>query len=261
MKDWGRYADYAIVGGLFWIGMFVTSLTSIFFNVGSTDNLIDLIAAIDKLQATHLKDLHGSIFDSIFTSMLSALGVIAVFCTGMLIDLISPAFTAPFEIYYFKRYTLEKECDFIDRVFRGDTTSSMYQDYRLLATTPILYHKGSNFRQWFMQRRRYTKIFRLLISYCLKHSDAGVLEELKDRLVFWRTGRSLGGSIVLVALTFNVLLMLSKDIDFRYQMEGLILLAVLWGISGVFVMGQYTRMCNTLKSIMYLIDGQDSGRK
>ncbi|MGC2164537.1 MAG: hypothetical protein WA632_00830 [Gallionella sp.] len=261
MKGWDRYADYAIVGGLFWIGMFVTSVASIYFNVGSSDNLIKLIATVDALQATHLINLHDSIFDSIFSSMLSALGVIAVFCTGMLIDLVSPAFTAPFEIYYFKRFTLERECGFIEKVFKGDTTSSMFRDYELLATTPILFYKGNNFNQWFMQRRRYTKVLRLLITYCLQNSEAGVLEELKDRLVFWRTGRALGGSIVLVALTVNVLLMFSKNIDLRHQLAGIALLAVLWGISGVFVMGQYTRMCNTLKSIMYLIDDHSLSTK
>lgn len=254
MKGWDRYADYAIVGGLFWIGMFVTSVASIYFNVGSSDNLIKLIATVDTLQLPQLNNLHGSIFDSIFTSMLSALGVIAVFCTGMLIDLVSPAFTAPFEIYYFKRFTLEKECGFIEKIFKDDTNSSMFKDYELLATTPILYYPGNNFNQWFLQRRRYTKILRLLISYCLKNSEAGVLEELKDRLIFWRTGRALGGSIVLVALAFNVLLMASDSIDLRHQFVGIILLVLLWAISGVFSMGQYTRMCNTLKSIVYLID-------
>lgn len=255
MKVWDRYAEYAIIGGLFWISMFIAATI---VKTGDGNTISFWKSWIENFSAI-LPDSGSGAF-SVITSLLSALGVIAVFCTGMLIDIISPYFFILFEILYFKRYFLEKNCSYIEKVFKGDKSSSMYTDYVLFNTSPTF----KNFAQWQSQRRRYTKLLTLLTSYCLKNSESGMLEDLKDRLILWKTGRALGGSIFLLALTINLLLVIPK-LEFDKTLIGLLsifgigfLIIMLGILSILFAIGPYLRMCNTLKSVIYLIDDKDT---
>jgi hypothetical protein len=263
MKVWDRYAEYAIIGGLFWIGMFIavasTGIVDRIAIVGNTASLLN--SGISLLNQNQFSTESKQALYSVITSLLSALSIIAVFCTGMLIDVISPIFFTPFEIFYFKRYLVEKNCNYVEKVFEEDKSSSMYTDYVLFSTSPILFSRHKYFSQWPTQRHRYIKLLALLISYCLKNSETGVLEELKDRLVLWRTGRSLGSSIFLVAIIINCLSIVpSRGID-KHLLIGFFIIIALWIVSGLLAMGQYMRMCHTLRSIMYLSFGKDTSIK
>lgn len=254
MKVWDRYAEYAIIGGLFWIGIFIAA---------STNDTVKNIA-FEAIKSSFFIEVPLEARTALFpviTSLLSALGIIAVFCTGMLVDVISPIFFTPFEIIYFKRYLVEKNCSYLEKVFEGDKSSSMYADYVLFSTTPILFSRYKHFAQWPKQRHRYIKLFALLTSYCLKNSESGVLEDLKDRLVLWRTGRALGGSIFLLAIIINCLVIVPTVGFDKHILIGILIIIALWILSGLLAMGQYIRMCNTLRSIMYLVDDKRSSIK
>jgi hypothetical protein len=262
MKVWDRYAEYALFGGLFWIGMFIAAAMivsdkTIAIDESTVSLLNSVIDILTKLPA----GVSGVLFP-VITSLLSALGIIAVFCTGMLIDIISPIFFTPFEIYYFKRFLVEKNCNHIEKIFEGDKSSSMYTDYVLFSTTPILFSKNKHFSQWPKQRHRYIKLIALMTSYCLKNSETGVLEDLKDRLILWRTGRALGGSIFLLAIIINCLLIVpTAGFDKRIILIGFLIIIVLWILSGLLAMGQYIRMCHSMRSIMYLKNDKDTSIK
>lgn len=250
MKVWDRYAEYAIIGGLFWIALFIA------VSFVDKSSFLEMVSKTLIKFSEHPAMSNPSLTNAI-TSFFSTLGVIAVFCTGLLIDIISPIFFTPFEIFYFKRYILEKNCSYIEKVFEGNKSSSAYTDYVMFSTTPILFYKTKYFTQWQSQRHRYIKLLTLLTSYCLKNSESGMLEDLKDRLVLWRTSRALGGSVFLLALIINCL-MLVPDLDFKEILIGFLTIIVLWILSGLLAMGQYIRMCNTLKSVMYLIDDKNT---
>jgi hypothetical protein len=257
MKVWDRYAEYALIGGLFWIGMFIAAAMIVSDQANAINSLLNSVNNI----LTKLPPGVSSDLLPVITSLLSALGIIAVFCTGMLIDIISPIFFTPFEIYYFKRFLLEKNCNHIEKIFEGDKSSSMYTDYVLFSTTPILFSKNKHFSQWPKQRHRYIKLFALMTSYCLKNSETGVLEDLKDRLVLWRTGRALGGSIFLLAIVINCLLIVPTAGLDKHILNGILIIIALWILSGLLAMGQYIRMCNTMRSIMYLKNVKDTSIK
>lgn len=256
MKIWDRYAEYAIIGGFFWAVFFIGAII-----VGDSTG-----GAFKQTWALKIQEFSSFIGNekpwtqAVFTSLLSALGVIAVFWAGMLIDIVSPIFFTLFEILYFKRYILKKNCNYIKKVFERDKSSSMYRDYeQFSAASTSCWYK--HYFQWWSHRHRYIELITLLISYCLKNSESGLLEDLKDRLVLWRTGRSLGGTIVLLALAINGLVIfpvfaVSDGVENIYY--AFLSIFILYILSIIISMGQYIRLCNTLRSIMYLIDDNET---
>lgn len=246
MKLWERYAEYGLIGTFFWVSFLLALWANQQTILAHQDGMEALVRA-----TLHLLNQDG--FKSDTTSaILSALGITGVFCTGLLIDLISPVFFIPLEIFYFKRYVVTKDADTLDQIFAPLLGTRLYQEYEKFVSMPIV--TATQFYNWMHQRHRYTSILTHITVYCLRHCDGGLKEYLEDRITLWRTGRALGGAGFIVAFMVNVFIMSARQQSLGNFIIGVGTILVLWLVSGIFALGQFTRLCHTVRAIVHMQD-------
>lgn len=244
MKLWERYAEYGLIGTFFW----VSALLALWAN---QQTIINHQGGMEALLHDTLILLNQKEFQSnTMSAILSALGITAVFCTGLLIDLLSPVFFIPLEIFYFKRYVVTKDADTLNKIFEPLLGTRLHKEYEKFINMPLL--ATIQFYNWMHQRHRYISIQTHITVYCLQHCEGGLKDYLDDRITLWRTGRALGGAGFIVAVMLNVFIMSTRQQSMGNFAIGVATILVLWLVSGIFALGQFTRLCHTARAIVHL---------
>lgn len=249
MKIWERYAEYAIIGGLFWAGM----LLIVFFSLssgGSQHWIADALKSFEGLKSS----LSGAQFEfltDLSSNSVSAIGVIIIFSTGLLIDAISPSIFSPVEIYIFKQYITRNNYEAVYDFIIKSSSQKTQGHLAAMAHGSIL---STRYQQWVTTKYYYTSIMAKITAFCLEKAESGLLEELKDRLNLWRTGRALGAAVGLIGLVMTLSL-IEGTLGVQGGSTGLLVVAngVLWLLSFLLVIGQYGRMLHALFSAVEIL--------
>src|SRR6266496_11831 len=250
-----RITEYSITGGLLWVNVFLFAtlvnlpVDQITLNA-ALQKWVTWYAAMKPLAAT-LTALPTTLQSSLGT-LLGALAIIAIFISGILLDLIAPVFFVRVEFYFFRKCLVQKNRGWLDRLIAANG-EFIAADYQTFVGGRVIDWKHPF--AWFEQRRCFQKISAFLLSHIMVFSQAAALEELMDRIHLWRTSRAISTSMVVVAvlLTFSPLAPLSRGLanDPRLWMIATVIPLLLTLISALITLGTYSRMCLFLCSLTY----------
>ena len=207
MKSLARFAEYSMTGGLLWINIFIFT-TLIYYQPiqgqSTTESTFllwhnwlnefsSLLATLDS----------NKLLSNSFSAILSALGIILIFCSGLILNLISPLFCVPFEMLVFKNKLTDGKNQWLDEII------SPYQDFLLddySSFKQLPFFSLKNIRQGQQQQHRHNKIYLFLISYLYTNSSGVQLEMVTENIRIWRISRALTTSLIVlcVLLTFLV---------------------------------------------------------
>ncbi|HEB92313.1 MAG TPA: hypothetical protein ENI94_02380 [Gammaproteobacteria bacterium] len=230
-----RFSEFGMTGAFFWIAQII------YFALVHDMELQQLapgwITSLNHYQT--LTEALPQTFKDVAGSLLTAFGLIGIFVTGLILNLLGSYFFL-FEDIYLNRH-LEKNHDWLDKMVNA-CPGAVHDDYLRL-------HKefGANI---FVSARQGLKRLRLtgcctrmqsfLFSYIHVFGDNGSPEALSDHVHLWRTARAIG-------ITFWVL---SVEI-LVFGLHGSEWVAILVSIA-LFLIAIYTtlrsynRMCHTL---------------
>lgn len=266
MKISVRFAEYTISGGLFWICIVIFLTLS---HIGSGNNdaangnaslilqgstleqAIQFWAEIIKIFLATLPE-NANYTPNIIANLLTGLGIIAVFCTGILLDIISPLFFTPFEIILFKR-GIRYNRHWLKQAIEDHDNIYLYEYNSLLNESLLCWNKPNNFLK---QRHHYVRFRSFLFTNVYASFESEKLEDLKDRIHLWHMSRALGAAIFILALLLNITEILPKassgiSTDIFY-------IPLCYLISVLMAIGSYSRMCDTLFTVTYFANKKNS---
>lgn len=266
MKISARFAEYTISGGMFWICIAIF-LTFYHINAGTIGNgdarlilqggileqSIQFWAEIIRIFIEKLPE-NANYTPTIITNLLTGLSVIAIFCTGILLDTISPLFFTPFELMYFKkcvrnnRHWLQQSLENHNAVF--------LQEYDRLLNEPLFCWKEPN--SFWRQRHYYVRFRTFLFANAYASYESEKLEDLKDRIHLWHTSRSLGAAIFILALLLNTIEIFQIEADIG-MISAVYYIPLFYIIAVLMALGSYSRMCDALFTVTYF-SGKQEGK-
>ena len=252
-----RITEYSITGGLLWVNVF---LFATLFSLSLHQQTITIANALQVWSAwfgalaplkSGLDALPAPLQGSIGT-LLGALGIIVIFFSGILLDLISPVFFVPFELYYFRKWLVSRSRGWLDPLIAANK-DFIEKDYGIFVGERLTDWKHP--LAWFKQRRCYNKVSSFLLSHVMIHSQAAALDDLMDRVHLWRTSRAISTSMVVlgVLMNFTPLAPLAHGTDNAAQ-AALVTMGIpllLFAVSASITIGTYSRMCLSLCALAY----------
>ncbi|HEC17948.1 MAG TPA: hypothetical protein ENI97_01235 [Gammaproteobacteria bacterium] len=256
MNFGARFSEFGMTGAVFWIAQILL------FTVGTGHiHGADILAwtehyvGTDSTQSSVLQDATGS--------LLTVFGLIGIFVTGMILDMIGSIFFMQ-EMRIFGRH-INNNQDWLDGL-AGQCPASINQDYEDFKSefSESLTSLKERFRHLFDPRVFYRRLalrfhFRhlqtYLLSYIHVYSDNGSSDQLMDHVHVWRTARAISMALFIIAIEAIYLI---KDFSFDWLFcEGsdctrpewvsmiLIHLALL-GLAAMLTLKSYNRMCYSL---------------
>ncbi|HFE37777.1 MAG TPA: hypothetical protein ENK06_05075, partial [Gammaproteobacteria bacterium] len=155
MKGLARFAEYSMTGGILWTNVFVFA-TLIYYqpvvDQSIWGNIFSLWIDWSRTASHAFSPLQNSLaFGGSFSSVLTTLGIILIFCSGLLLSLISPLFCVPFEMLVFRRKLIHENNQWLDEII-SHYQDFMQSDYVNFKAMPIFSFK--NFRQCHRQQAR-----------------------------------------------------------------------------------------------------------
>jgi hypothetical protein len=207
------------------------------------------------------------------TSLVSALAIIAVFVTGLLLDLFAVYFR-PTEMRFFHQH-LVRNRDWLGRLI-ADHKGYCEADYEelerrfgetsrakdMLAGFDIFFFL---FSFWNQERRRrfvaavkrgwgparaYERLWSFFASYVLVESGSSQLSLMVDQYYLWRTGRAV--SAALLILFFEVQFLIISRASEIPPLVGFFFPAAMTVLATVITLGTYSRLCFTLFALVYV---------
>src|SRR6266704_4976348 len=113
-----RITEYSITGGLLWVNVFLFAtlvnlpVDQITLNA-ALQKWVTWFAAMAPLKATLEMALPAALQSSLGT-LLGALVFIVIFFSGIVLDLIAPLFFVPIELYFFRKWLVQKNRGWLD---------------------------------------------------------------------------------------------------------------------------------------------------
>jgi hypothetical protein len=266
-----RFADYGLTGGFFLICQLVVLWA---FGYGPM--------ILDKLRALRLPLLtEPSLIGPIITGLAGALGIIAVFVVGLLLDLLASLFRS-MEMRVFARH-LSRNSDWlinlvethkaycgtdyetIQRAFREQSIARQY-----LAGLDVFMFWKREKRERYVAAvklgwawglvRPYERLWSFFTSYIVVLSGSAQLTLLADQYSLWRTARAIATALQLISVETLLLLFWVAVSSLVTSPSGLVqpyflVVVVSWAatlLSMYITLGTYSRLCFTLFSLVYV---------
>ena len=224
MQISSRFTEYGLTGGFFWICQLLFLVYT-----GQAKTFLTHLSTVQQLQIPLMQLSTGQQLQippwisQIGVTAISALAIIAVFVTGLLLDLLAVYFR-PMEMRVFNQH-LVRNRDWLGRLI-ADHKSYCEADYekfeRQFGETSLAKDTMAGFDVflfWNRQRRQryvaavkrgwgwglgrnYERLWSFFASYVLVQSGSSQLSLMLDQYYLWRAGRAV--SVSLVILTFEV---------------------------------------------------------
>jgi len=281
-----RFADYGLTGGFFLICQLV-----VLWPFGYLSTIVD------KLQALPIPSLTDtSLVGPIFTGFAGALGVIAVFVVGLLLDLFASYFR-PLEMRVFARH-LSRNSDWLINLVEAhkvycatdyETIQRAFPDASITREYLANFRAGFDvFMFWNRKRREryvstikrswawglgwpYERLWSFFTSYIVVLSGSAQLTVLVDQYSLWRTARAMAAALVLISMEIGLALMwvafspslasptphLSSPLKLNF-----LVMVVTWALTALSIyitLGTYSRLCFTLFSLVYVTYDKQAG--
>ena len=240
-----RFSEFGLTGAFFWIAQII------YFSVVHDTEVLkyspEWIATINQYQP--LAEKLPQTFIDVTSSLLTAFGIIGIFVTGLILNLLGSYFFL-FEDIYFNRH-LDRNREWLEDMI-GDCPGAVRDDYLKLREefgTRIFVSPLKGF-----ERARLTscctRVQSFLFSYIHVFGDNGSPETLGDHVHLWRTARAIG-------ITFWVLAI--EILTFGLHGPGwwTAALGILLTLLGVYTtLRSYNRMCQTLFTLACATHGR-----
>ncbi len=246
-----RFTEFAMTGAFFWISQFI-----LFGFVHQEEFMSYLPQWMGVLYGYEV--MIPQILQVAMGSMLTAFGLIGIFVTGLIMDLLSAYFT-PLERIILNRH-LHRNHDWMDKI-TAECSPTIHEDYIQLKE-----NFGTGFvvppaqtRKRFSLGRQCRRIQAFLFSYIHVFSNNATSEMLIDNVHLWRTTRAI--STTLLFLGFEVLALYfhtsvepvpnvaANVADVVYDSEliySIVVAYILFLLSAALTLSAYTRMCFSL---------------
>ncbi len=246
MTNTERLTEYSISGGMFWLALFAfVTVTQLPSGGDALQGVITLWESWIKALAGTLAPLAdaGDVIKTALSTILGVLGIIMIFCTGILLDLFSAVFFAFPEMRHFKRWLSRNNSDWMSQLCKENEVyigSAFYQ----FTHEPLLDPKDP--WQFFRQRQRYIKLRSFLVSFILLKANEAHTTDLMNQLHLWRQSRAIAAAIVTMGVALN----------FATPNNWLAMMipAVLFFISYAIAIGMFARVNVTMCSMAYLLN-------
>jgi hypothetical protein len=237
MQISSRFTEYGLTGGFFWICQLV-----VIWWFGQAQAVLSHLSNVQK------QIPHG--FSSVGSTALSALAIIAVFVTGLLLDLLAVYFRG-MEMGVFWKH-LVRNRDWLSRLIT-EHKDYCESDYEQLKQWQDTASKMKRLKQHLKNARAYERLWSFFTSYVLVLSGSTELGLMVDQYHLWRTGRAV--STVLVIVYAEVLWVLPKFLHAPpIPWLGLLLMFALLLVAFMITRQTYSRLCFTLFALVYVTE-------
>lgn len=248
MKVWDRFADYVIIGALFWFSLLALAfVVDVHVPQGSSRTMPLLIHWKSQFD----ERLFGTDQAQAYAGMgqlLSAMGAMGVLATGIIIDMISALMSTLYEAMYLIRCLKSSQGALLASALDAEGDADGRDAVHRMAAVSwggLLVHG------WTRIRGEYIKLFALTLILSLKSAQGARLDFLNERLTFHRMGRALLGVFSMLALVLTLAL---PQQDVLHQQGVLLFIYLMTGVGLLFAMTQYARLVSTMMAVIRLAE-------
>jgi len=246
MTNTERLTEYSISGGMFWLALFAFATVTQLPSGGSFQEAIILWEFWIKSLADVLAPLNeaGDVLKSAFGTVFGVLGIIMIFCTGILLDIFSAVLFAFPEMCHFKRWLVRNNSNWVNQLCE-ENKSYIGSAFTLFLDEKLLDAKDPG--QFFRQRQRYTKLRSFLVSFILLNANEGHSADLMNQLRLWRQSRAIAAAMVTMGAALNF----SSPNNLWLA---ILIPVVLFLVSYSIALGMFARVNVTMCSMAYLLN-------
>lgn len=285
MKGIARFAEYGITGGLMWFLVFL------FFSINQADDLTpksvlnlwsEEIALINaQFQTSEVESrLNVSVSENgtlernlvptsagesfldmktTISGLLSALAIVLVFCTGLLLDLIAPSWCGTFELIYLKHRLRKKRHAWLNDLLEMHH-DFLQNSYSQLADTHI--RAWVLPKNWKKDRAAYNCLRDFLFGYLYVNAGQTQQGPLLEKVRIWRTGRATAMSLLLLGVMMGTITITQENVSSTTQLIVSIIIPItLILLSSLVSMMTFSRMYTSILSHVYHTHLQESSEK
>jgi len=266
MNFGARFSEFGMTGAVFWICQIAL------FTIGTghmhgTEVLAGLEHFIginpDAQEATGKNSISPSVLTNAAGSLLTVVGLISIFITGLILDMIGSVFFMQ-EMRIFGRHTHRNQ-DWL-KAMTDQCPSAIAKDYQVfqaefdehaISTKEIISRlfKVSFHQQRFALGAQYRRLQTFMFSYIHTFSSNGISEQLTDHVHVWRTARAISTALFILGIEAVLLI---DNIEFDWLgcegenclrpewVDMLSIHLVMISLSAFLTLKSYNRMCYSL---------------
>lgn len=261
MKISDRFTDYGLLGGFFWaIQLGIAGLFG-FVTLGWAAQARALATLLNGLPSGAIAPVAG---------LLGAVGLICIFATGLVLDLVGTVMFRSLEMRVFRRYAsnnevwlrrfAERHKDFVrDDLLKILDLPPMWSKEAVVVSFLILFApwKESYRRRYRASLGRplstlgpYTRMQALLLSYITLSSGPNTVELLSTQTSLWSSSRMLAVAM----FAFSIELPLLAIFGLHWRSLAIIVQWAVTLLTLVIVYCAYDRVCNTIFALTYMTE-------
>jgi len=285
MRGIARFAEYGITGGLMWFLVFLffsinqaneltpTSVLKLWseqivlinsqFQTNAVENTLNVsISESGTLERNLVETPTGESFLDLKTTisgLLSAVGIVLVFCTGLLLDLIAPSWCGTFELIYLKRRLRKKQHRWLADLLEMHH-DFLHNSHSQLADTHI--RSWVIPKNWQKDRTAYHCLRNFLFGYLYVNAGQTQQGPLLEKVRIWRTGRATAMSLLLLGFMMGTITLTQQGVSSTTQLTISIVIPIaLILLSALVSMMTFSRMYTSILSHVYHTHLHESAEK
>jgi hypothetical protein len=212
---------------------------------------------------------------SAVAAVLGAVALIAIFTTGLLLDLVGSWLYRAAEMTLFQKHAkqnaiwMEKLVNLHQDYIQNDwkvilSAPTLVRDQLLICFKGLLFW-SKRFRNEYVDavrklwtlRSAYTRVQAFLLAYVLLSSRAEKLELVSTQISLWNTSRAIATSMYLVGVEALVYRWPTKSVPFTLVYVVFLGMA---GIATLITKAAFSRVCSTLFSLAYITNAGSTNR-
>ena len=269
MKISDRFTDYGLIGGFFW-ALQVALLLSV-----GLGNVKSLIGSTNWGDFSKVAAQIPSGVISAVAAVLGAVALIAIFTTGLLLDLVGSWLYRAAEMTLFQKHAKQNAIwmeklvnlhqDYIQNDWKVILSAPTFARDGLLIGFKGLLFWSKRFRNEYVDavrklwtlRSAYTRVQAFLLAYVLLSSRAEKLELVSTQISLWNTSRAIATSMYLVGVEALVYRWPTKSVPFTLVYVVFLGMA---GIATLITKAAFSRVCSTLFSLAYITNAGSTNR-
>ncbi len=250
MNFGARFSEFAMTGAVFWICQIL--LFTVGTGEAAGEQFLDLLGNFIGTE-----DAPSSALKSAAASLLTIFGLISIFITGLILDMIGSIFFMQ-EMRIFGGH-ISRNSDWLGKMTQKCSTAVTkdFQNFqREFGNTEIsekhkytrLLNPRFHYRR-FDLRSSYRHLQTFLLSYIHVYSSNGTSDQLTDHVHVWRTSRAISTALFIVAIeviVFENVIHAADEIPHNSGSMTLIIYGTLFALSAMLTLKSYNRMCFSL---------------
>ncbi|NOX92550.1 MAG: hypothetical protein GXP18_08920 [Gammaproteobacteria bacterium] len=250
MNFGARFSEFGMTGAVFWICQIL--LFTIGTGEAAGEQFLDLLGSFIGAENTE-----SSVLKSAAGSLLTVFGLIGIFVTGLVLDMIGSIFFMQ-EMRIFGGH-ISRNIDWLNNMTEKCSTA-IARDYQVFQeefgdkniSKKYIYTRLLDPRfhyRRFRLRSRYRHLQTFLLSYIHVYSANGTSDQLTDHVHVWRTARAISTALFIVAMeviAFEHFTHLPDETPHDSGPMTLIIYGTLFALSAMLTLKSYNRMCFSL---------------